>query len=138
MALYKRDGVWWIDIFHQGKRIRKSTGTEIRQDAQQFHDQVKHELWLVKELKTIPNKTWMDAVVRWLDESGYKRSLETDKFHFAWLDQYLRAKKLCDIDRDLIKSIAKMKEKTKVSLSTVNRVLELIRAVLNRAHKEWG
>ena len=25
-----------------------------------------------------------------------------------------------------------------VSLTTVNRILELIRAILNRAHKEWG
>ena len=46
MALYKRDGVWWVDIHHQGKRVRKSTGTEIKEDAQHFHDQFKHELWL--------------------------------------------------------------------------------------------
>ncbi|MDP3559380.1 MAG: tyrosine-type recombinase/integrase, partial [Legionellaceae bacterium] len=138
MALYKREEVWWVDIFHQGKRVRKSTGTEVKQDAQHFHDQVKHELWLVKQTKAIPNKTWMDAVVRWLEESTHKRSLDTDKMHLAWLDQYLRDKVLLDIDRDFIESIAKKKEKTKVSPATVNRVLELIRAILNRACKEWG
>jgi len=138
MALYKRDEVWWIDIFHQGKRVRKSTGTEVKQDAQQFHDHVKHELWLEKQIKSIPNKTWMDAVVRWLEESKHKRSLATDKIHFAWLDQYLRNKRLSDIDRDLIEAIAKKKEKMNVSLTTVNRILELIRAILNRAQKEWG
>lgn len=138
MALYKRDGIWWVDIFHQGKRVRKSTGTEVRVYAQHFHDQLKHELWLAEKIKAIPNKTWMDAVVRWLEESRHKRSLETDKFHFAWLDQYLRTINLADIDIDLIESIAKKKEKTKISLSTVNRVLELIRALLNRAQKEWG
>ncbi|HBD7398669.1 TPA: site-specific integrase [Legionella pneumophila] len=138
MALYKRDGIWWIDIFHQGKRIRKSTGTEIKQEAQHFHDQMKHGLWLEKQVKSIPNKTWMDAVVRWLDESKHKRSLATDKIHFAWLDQHLRNKKLSDIDRDLIEAVAKKKEKTNVSLTTVNRILELIRAILNRAQKEWG
>lgn len=26
-------GVWWLDIRHQGKRVRKCTGTEIREDA---------------------------------------------------------------------------------------------------------
>lgn len=138
MALYKRDEIWWVDIFHQGKRIRKSTGTEIRADAQHFHDQIKHEQWTQSKVKAIPNKTWMDAVMRWLDESTHKRSLATDKIHLAWLDQYLRPKKLADIDQDLIESIAKQKEKAKVSLTTVNRVLELIRAILNRAHKEWG
>lgn len=138
MALYKREGIWWVDIFHQGKRVRKSTETEVKQDALHFHDQLKHELWAQKKVKSIPIKTWMDAVVRWLDESSHKRSLETDRYHLAWLDQYLRTKKLAEIDRDLIESIAKKKEKTKVSLTTVNRILELIRAILNRAYKEWG
>ena len=138
MALYKRDGIWWVDIRHQGKRIRKSTGTEIKEDAQRLYDQWKHELWSQAHVKTLPNKTWMDAVVRWINESTHKRSLVTDKIHLAWLDQYLRKQKLFEIDRDLIESIAKKKERSNVSLTTVNRILELIRAILNRAHKEWG
>ncbi|HAT4425655.1 site-specific integrase [Legionella pneumophila serogroup 1] len=138
MALYKRDGVWWLDIRHQGKRVRKSTGTEIREDALRLHDQLKHELWQTVKIKSLPNRTWMDAVLRWVDESSHKRSLETDKYHLAWLDSFLRSKKLIDIDRDLIEFIAKKKEAEHVSLTTVNRVLELIRAILNRAHKEWG
>ncbi len=138
MALYKRDGIWWVDIRHQGKRIRKSTGTEIKEDAQRLYDQWKHELWSQANVKSLPNKTWMDAVVRWIDESTHKRSLVTDKIHLAWLDQFLRTQKLSEIDRDLIEFIAKKKEQSNVSLTTVNRILELIRAILNRAHKEWG
>lgn len=136
MALYQREGTWWIDIFHQGKRIRKSAGTEVKEDAQRVHDQVKHELWLVKKTKSIPDKTWMDAVIRWLDESAHKRSLDMDKVHLAWLDPYLRSKKLSEVDRDFIEWIAKNKEKTNVSPATVNRVLGLLRAILNRAHKD--
>ncbi|WP_010654194.1 tyrosine-type recombinase/integrase [Fluoribacter dumoffii] len=138
MALYKRDGVWWTDIFHKGKRVRKSTGTTIRQDAQRFHDQLKNELWNEKVVNSIPNKSWMDAVVRWLEESAHKRSLETDKIHLSWLDPYLKRYLLADIDSNLIESIAKKKERTGVTLSTVNRVLEILRAILTRAHKEWG
>lgn len=138
MALYQREGVWWTDIFHKGKRVRKSTGTEIRLDAQRFHDQLKNELWSEKIVNSIPVKSWMDAVVRWLEESADKRSLDTDKIHLTWLDPLLKKYLLADIDRNLIESIAKKKEKTGVSPSTVNRVLEIIRAILNRAHKEWG
>jgi len=136
MALYKRDGIWWTDIFHQGKRIRKSTWTEIRQDAQRFHDQLKLDLWNEKALKSAPKKSWMDAVVRWLEESTHKKSLEMDKAHLSWLDTYLRKLMLVDIDRDLIELIAK--KNTGVSPSTVNRMLEVLRAILNRAHKQWG
>lgn len=138
MALYKRDGIWWTDIFHQGKRIRKSTGTDLRQDAQRFHDQLKLDLWNEKNLKSIPHKSWMDAVVRWLEESTHKRSLRMDKMHLAWIDPHLRKHMLVNIDKDLIESIAKKKEKAGVTPSTVNRMLEIIRAILNRAHKEWG
>lgn len=138
MALYKRDGIWWLDVRHKGKRIRKSTGTEIKGDAQQLHDQVKHDLWQAEKMKALPDRTWVDAVLRWCDESTHKRSLVTDKFHLAWLDPHLRSRKLTDIDRELIESIAKKKETENVSLTTVNRILELIRAILNRAHKEWG
>lgn len=137
MALYKRDGVWCVDIFHQGKRIRKSSGTEIKQDAQRFHDQLKNELWNQKVLKSTLNKSWMDAVVRWLDESTHKRSLATDKFHLTWLDPFLRKYMLVEITADIIESIAKEKEKTGVKPASINRILEIIRAILNRAHKEW-
>lgn len=112
--------------------------TQIKTEAQCFHDKLKHELWTQKKLKSIPNKTWIDAVVRWLDESQHKRSLKTDKYHLAWLDPYLRKYKVKDIHRDLIESIAKDKERTGVSLATFNCVLELLRAKFNKAHTEWG
>lgn len=89
-----------------------------------MHDQLKHELWQTDKVKSLPNRTWMDAVLRWIGESFHKRSLETDKYLLAWLDSFLRAKKLTDIDGDLIEFIAKKKEAEPVSLTTVNRVLD--------------
>jgi len=79
----------------------------------------------------------MDAVVRWLAESSHKRSLVTDKFHLTWLDPYLRDKELNDISSDLIEYIAQEKEKTNVTPATINRMLEIVRAILNKAQKEW-
>lgn len=136
MALKRKNSFWWVDITYLGERIRKSTKTKLKSEAQSFHDQILEELWKTKNLKTIPKMTWVDAVVRWLEESGHKRSLVTDKIHLAWLDPYLRNKLLQNITDDLIEHIAHEKEKTGVKLSTVNRILELIRAILNRAYKE--
>jgi len=138
MALYKRNGVWWVDICHQGKRLRKSSGTEIKQDAQHLHDQLKIDLWNQKNLRSSPSKSWMDAVVRWLEESTHKRSLDTDKFHLTKLDPFLRKYMLVDITADVIEAIAKEKEQSGIKPTSVNRILEIIRAILNRAHKEWG
>lgn len=137
MALKRKNGFWWVDITYLGERIRKSTKTKLKSEAQRFHDQILEEVWKSKKLKTIPKKSWIDAVVRWIEESEHKRSLVTDKIYLAWLDPYLRNKLLSNITDDLIEHIAHEKEKTGVKLSTVNRHLELIRAILNRAHKEW-
>ena len=137
MALTKKNGFWWIDITYGDKRIRRSTRTKVKQQAQLFHDNFLQDLWNNKHTKSQQQKSWIDAVVRWLEESAHKRSLVTDKFHLTFLDPYLGQKMLDDIDSELIESIAQEKEQTGVSLTTVNRMLEIIRAILNKAQKEW-
>jgi integrase len=137
MALYKRNNVWWINISHQGKRIQKATGTSDKLAAQQYHDQVKASLWRKSHLQEKPEYTWQEATLRWLDESQHKRSIGHDKMHLRWLDPYFKDSILSSITRDSVEEIAKIKERTEVSLSTVNRMLALIRAILRKAEHEW-
>jgi integrase len=138
MALYKRNNVWWINITHQGKRIQKATGTSDKLAAQQYHDQVKANLWRKSHLQEKPEYTWLEATLRWLDESQHKRSIRDDKMHLRWLDPYFGDSVLSSITRDRVEEIAKIKEKTGVSLSTVNRMLAVIRAILRKAEREWS
>ena len=138
MALKKRNGVWWVDITHEGERIRRSTKTDVKADAQRFHDKFKHELWEQSQLKTIPKKTWQEAVIRWLDESSHKRSLFADKSHLKWIAIFWEKISLADITQDTVEMLAKEKEATDVAPASVNRMLEIIRAILKRAQQEWG
>ncbi|OGV35186.1 MAG: integrase [Legionellales bacterium RIFCSPHIGHO2_12_FULL_35_11] len=137
MALYKRNTVWWVSFTHNGQRVQRSTGTTNRIEAQEYHDKIKAELWNVSKLENKPIYSWRDAVVRWLRENENKRSLETDKIHLRWLDQYLRGYQLHEINRDLLEVIALKKEAEDVTLTTVNRVMEVARAILTKAHREW-
>ncbi len=137
MALYKRDGLWWIDISHKGRRIRKSTGTAIKKDAQQFHDQFKSDLWKYTHLDEKPQKTWPEAVTRWFEESKHKRTLNEDRKNLRWVHPYLHQRALCDIGTDLVEEIAKAKEATGVAPATVNRLLAVIRSILRKAKFEW-
>ena len=57
--------------------------------------------------------------------------------YFARDPKYLYDTQLHEIDRDLLEKIALEKEAEEVSLTTVNRVFEVVRAILNRAHREW-
>ncbi len=137
MGLYKRDGVWWCDIGHRGKRVRRSTGTHVKADAQRFHEKLKSELWQQAHIQQRPLKSWMDAVMRWLEESKHKRTLDMDKMHLRWIDPYFRTALLHEINQDMIEAVAREKEATGVSPSTVNRMLEVVRAILRKAKQEW-
>lgn len=137
MALYKRNKIYWIDINHNGSRTQRSTGTSDKLATQEFHDKIKAELWRQTKLDEKPKRSWMEAAIRWINESSHKRSLNDDKAHLRWLSPFLKEKLLDDIDRNLIDTIVKKKSDTGVTVATVNRMLALIRSILNKAVNEW-
>jgi integrase len=137
MALYKRHSIWWVSFTHQGKRIQRSTGTDDKVSAQEFHDRIKAELWSVTKLDNKPVYMWRDAVYRWLSENNTLKSIETIKAHFPWLDPHLSNYQLHEITHEVLEGIALKKELQGVTLTTVNRLMELVRALLTKAYKEW-
>jgi integrase len=80
---------------------------------------------------------WNDAVVRYLNETKHKASQISDIYHLRWLDQYLNGVEMQTINRDLLDKISAGKQAEGVENSTVNRVLEVIRAILKKACNEW-
>lgn len=138
MALYKRSNVWWTRFTDpKGQRIRRSTRTEDKQQAQEYEDTLKAELWRQCQLKEKPRRLWQEAVVQWLHEHQHKRTHEADIRKLKWIDPYLRDRYLDGIDRELIESIAEAKEVEGKNPATVNRYLALIRAILRAAWLEW-
>lgn len=153
MSLYKRKGsnVWWYELTDaSGKRVQNSTGTEIKAHAQELHDRMKVQFWEQKRLGIKARRTWSEAVDRYLSEKSEKKTLETDKSHLRWLNPYLGSKHLDEINRDMIAEISMARQKPyeiprekgpprKIAPkpSTVNRTLEIIRAILRMARDEW-
>jgi len=138
MSIYKRKETWWIQFTTpDGRRVQQTAGTQIKQEAQELHDRLKAETWRVKNLGNKPRHTWQEAVIKWLSESSHKKSIETDKFKLRWLDQHLNNINLDEITKAKIDEIKVAKKREGVSNSTVNRTLELLRSILNRARQEW-
>lgn len=137
MPLYKRGNTWWIRFTTpSGERIRRSAGTADKTQAQELHDQLKAEAWRIQSLGEKPKHTWDEAGYKWLVETRHKATHADDKSKLRWLQQHLRGKLLCDIDRELISRIGQAKA-MEASAGTVNRHLALIRAILRRACHEW-
>jgi len=138
MSLRKRGGIWWIDVAApNGERIRRTTGTANKALALEFHDRIKAELWRVDKLGAKPKYSWNDAVVRWLKENRHKATADEDVAKLRWLDRFLRDKILNAIDRNVIDQVTREKLAEGWTNATVNRTLEVLRAVLRKCVNEW-
>lgn len=139
MSLYKRKDSphYWIKLYVNGRRLQKSTGTADKQKAQEYHDKLKAQLWDESRLGIKPEHSWNEAVLRWLKETAHKATQEDDKSHLRWADRFLDGMTLRAINRDLLDRIQSARMAEGKSYSTVNRTMEIIRAILRRAVYEW-
>ena len=75
-GLYQRPGsrYWWIyATLPNGKRIRQSTGTEAREEAEAYLAKVKLEAYREIHFGIKAQRSWQEAVVRYLIiKSGLK------------------------------------------------------------------
>lgn len=145
MPLVKRGDVWWIDIRHQGRRIRRSAQTGNKKQAQELHDRLKSELWREENLDAMPAHLWDDAVKRFISEETGRAGLWHDAQMLDWLTPRLQGKDLAEIDSDLIAGllaersqvVVNAKTGRKTSPSTINRHSAILGKLLRKAHK-WG
>lgn len=138
MSIYKRKETWWICFTTgDGRRIQQSADTKNKQEAQELHDRLKSESWRVKHLNAKPRYTYKEAVLRWTSEQQHRKRPEDDRQQLRFLDKYLGGKFLDEIDKAMIDFIKAEKLKTGVKNATVNRMLSFLRALLNKAYKEW-
>ncbi len=138
--LFKRKDskIFWVRFTApNGERVRVSTGTENRKQAQEFADCLKAKTWGVQKLGNKPERSWQEAVLRWLAETSHKASQKDDVANLRWLDPYFGGLMLPDITRDKIDSLVAIRKREGVTNATVNRMLAVIRAILRRAAFEW-
>lgn len=102
MSLYKQEGseVWWLNVSHQGHRLRESTGEYDRSAAQRIHDERKAALWKLPKLK---GKKWSDAVDHWLELKNPSDAEVASLLHFGrhYSDRLLSAVTPESVDKAL-------------------------------------
>lgn len=102
-----------------------------------MHDKLKAEAWRIIQVGDKPKYSWQDAVTRWLLEQAQKKSLRDDKANLRWLHPRLCNMALVDINKAVVDRLKQEKMSDNVSNATVNRMLAVLRGILNRAVKEW-
>ena len=132
MSLYKRTDseVWWADISHPTHpRLRVSTGSTDRLEAQKIHDQLKADLW--KRAPKLAGNTWGKAVTAWLEVEDRSESelLSLRKFGRYFKDRPLDRITGADVEQAL--SFCQ-------TAGTYMRYRTMVMAILNVARKrKW-
>lgn len=128
-----------VDKVHEGVRIFKRLGPVSQPEA---------ESWLARAIDAIrrfnsgdtrPRKVFADAAERYLREGeGKLRSIHVSAYHVELLLPWIGRRPLNEIHDGTLEEFVKHRlEVDEVSLTTVNRSLEVVRRVLNLAARKY-
>lgn len=151
MAVFKRGNVWWVRFTApNGARIRESSGSGSKRDAEEYETRRKAELWRIHKLGDKPRRKWEEAVTTWAAERGGID--QTTKGHLRKLNPHFQGRYLDAIDRDFLGQVMlelakdprmvydRSTKKTRpasdgstVTPATVNRRMEVARAIMRSA-----
>src|SRR5258708_4355090 len=72
-----------------------------------------------------------------MKERSHKATIDTDRMHLRWADRFLGGKLLDQIDRNVVDRLTDARLSEDVSNATVNRMLEVVRAILRKCRDDW-
>src|SRR5450631_1030809 len=139
-GLYRRGDSrhWWIaTTLPNGQRVRQSAGTEDRREAEALLAKLKVEAFRESNFGIKPQRSWQEAVVRYLSGKQHLRSIADVRRICRRLDPYLGELQLREITGDVIWRITQGELKRGNQPATVNRYLATIRNLLHIARDEW-
>ena len=129
---------WWIAAtLSNGKRIRRSAGTENQEDAEALLAKLKLDAYRQVHFGVKSRRSWQEAVVRYLDVKARLRSYRDVKRICRYLHPYLGTLMLDEINGDVVWSIIQGETRKGNMTATVNRYLATVRALLRMARDEW-
>jgi len=138
---YKRDDtpVWWVSFTDpSGKRIRRSTGTTDRKEAEALEAKWKLESYRSKQWDEQPTRSFEELMVCYLKATeGQKRSGETDRYRVRALQRYFQGRMMQELTPGDIRGYITARHAEGVTNSTINRDLALLSSAIGYANAEW-
>jgi integrase len=129
---------WWIaTTLPNGQRVRQSAGTEDRREAEALLAKLRVEAFRESNFGIKPQRSWQEAVVRYLSGKQHLRSIADVRRICRRLDPYLGELQLREITGDVIWRITQGELKRGNQPATVNRYLATTRNLLRIARDEW-
>jgi integrase len=139
MPLYKRDrsAIFWCRGSVARHPYRKTTGTDDREEAEEFEERERQRLWRLHKLGDKSFVLWRDVAERWM-KTTTKRSKGVDQMILDWLEPYIGDEPIKAIDRDALDELRQTARDEGWAESTVDRYMCLVRSILKACVDDWG
>ena len=131
------DGRRFIDKRYLGVRIGLRVGAITQEQAEErLHIEIARvQCDLARKAHARP--TFTDCAARYLAQSRSKRSIDVIKWHVALLQSYLGYLEPQQIHDTTLEPFVKARLANGASATTINRSLEVVRTILNRAARSY-
>ena len=135
----KHSRFWWIDFTDaSGQRVRSSTGTTDRKEAEALEAKWKLEAFRFQQWDEQPSRTFEGLMVAYLNATQKeKRSAERDRRIVSILRGYLAGMCLNTLRATDVRGYTAWRRKRGIQSSTINRELSMLSAAINYAVREW-
>ena len=140
--MFKRSGVWWTCIRHNGRKIQKSLETTDRKLAQAIEAKVRLEIlegsYFDKPVGN--NKTFRDLMERFMKEHAPKVRTNTRKSYSTYLkhlSSFFGDTNLMSISPKAISRYKVLRMNNGLKPATINRELSMLSTAFNLAIREW-
>ena len=145
MTVYKRklSPFWQIEFKYRGKRIRQSSGTTTKRDAQELERKLRRGLHDRLVMGNTVEMSLGEAIDRYYETVLIPKdnplSAQRDCYVLNGIKKSLNPKTpLASINAPILTSYRDHLLQEGKAPATANRYLSMIKAILNRANKEWG
>ena len=123
-------GIWWVDFYHAGKRIRRKIGRKT--DAKNYYARVRAQILEGRYEPEKPRAITLGAWLREYIQTVTSVSLGAQKGYAAFWTERLGNRALASIKANELERIqASLKEEGRLAQSTINRYYAFLKHALN-------
>ncbi len=136
----KDSPVWWATYTDaSGKRVRRSTGTENRKEAEALEAKWKLEAFRQQHWDELPERLFDELMLGYLKETRErKRSHVRDLCSMRHLLTHFREHRLSEISAVAVRTYIQKRRDEGAAASTVNKEVGLLSSAIGHARREWG
>jgi integrase len=136
-GLIKRGEIWYLHKSVLGYRIRESSGTHEKSEAELILARRIEEVRQLVKFGVRREFTFREAAIRYMEENMHLSSIANIGSYIAKLDPFIGHLPLNKIHGGTLKPFIDFRKKEGVKNHTINQPLVVVRTVLNLAARLW-